>query len=50
MLDVNRIDGSGGIDVDKTSATKECDICNYWYSLIYSLNFNQLSAIDFMIY
>ena len=31
MLQYNRIDVSGGIDINKTSAWKECDICRYWY-------------------
>ena len=31
MLEYNRIDISGRIDVNKTSASKECDICHYWY-------------------
>ena len=31
MLEYNRIDISEGIDVNKTSASKECDICHYWY-------------------
>ena len=31
MLVNNRIDISEGIDVNKTSASKECDICHYWY-------------------
>ena len=31
MLDYDRIDISEGIDVNKTSASKECDICHYWY-------------------
>ena len=31
MLDYGRIDISEGIDVDKTSLSKECDICHYWY-------------------
>ena len=29
----DRIDVSEGIDVNKTSESKECDICNYWYFL-----------------
>ena len=29
MLDYDRIDISEGIDVNKISASKECDICNY---------------------
>ena len=31
MLEYVRIDISEGIDVNKTSASKECDICHYWY-------------------
>ena len=31
MLDHNRIDILEGIDVNKTNASKECDICHYWY-------------------
>ena len=31
MLYFNRIDVSEGIDVNKTSSAKECDICHYWY-------------------
>ena len=26
-----RIDFSEGIDINNTSASKECDICHYWY-------------------
>ena len=31
MLEYDRIDISEGIDVNKTSFSKECDICHYWY-------------------
>ena len=31
MLEYNRIDISKGIDVNKTSASKECNICHHWY-------------------
>ena len=31
MLEYHRIDISEGIDVNKTNASKECDICHYWY-------------------
>ena len=27
------------IDVNKTSVSKECDICHYWYILNYSFKF-----------
>ena len=33
ILYYNRIDVSEGIDVNKTSASKLCDICYYWYFL-----------------
>ena len=39
MLHFYRIDVSKGIDVKKTSASKECDICHYWYFLNYSFKF-----------
>ena len=29
MLYFDRIDVSEGVDVNKTSASKECDICHY---------------------
>ena len=50
MIYFERIDVSEGTDVNKRSASKECDICHYWYFLNYSISFNQISAIDFMIY
>ena len=31
MVEYDRIVISGGIDVNKTSLSKECDICHYWY-------------------
>ena len=31
MREYDRIDISEGIDINKTSASKECDICRYWY-------------------
>ena len=39
MLYFNRIEVSKGIDVNKTSASKECDICHYWCFLNYSFKF-----------
>ena len=33
MLYYNRIDVSERVDVNKTSESKECDICHYWYFL-----------------
>ena len=31
MLEYDKIDISEGIDVNKTSASKECNICHFWY-------------------
>ena len=31
MLQYEKIDVSEGIDVNKTSASKECLLCHYWY-------------------
>ena len=39
MLYYDRIDVSKRIDVNKTRASKECDICHYWYFLNYSFKF-----------
>ena len=39
MLYFNRTDVSEGTDVNKRSASKECDICHYWYFLNYSFKF-----------
>ena len=33
MLYFGRIDVFEGTDVNKTSASKECNICHYWYFL-----------------
>ena len=39
MLHFDRIDVSEGIDVSKTSESKECDICHYQYFLNKGFNF-----------
>ena len=35
MLEYDRIDISEGIDINKTNASKECNICHYWYFFNY---------------
>ena len=50
MLHYDSTDVSEGIYVKKTSASKECDACHYWYFLIIVLSLNQISPIDVMIY
>ena len=39
MLYYDRINISERIDANKTSASKDYDICHYWYFLNYSLRF-----------
>ena len=33
MLYFDRIDVTEGIDVNEASASRKCDICQYWYFL-----------------
>ena len=33
MVLYGRINVFEGIDINKTSASKECDVCHYWYFL-----------------
>ena len=39
MLEYDRIDISEGIDTNKTSLSKECDICHCWYYLDKNFNY-----------
>ena len=39
MLYFDRTEAFEGIDINKTIATKECDICHYWYFLDKVFNF-----------
>ena len=50
MLYYDKADVSEGFDVNKTSESKECNICHYWYFLNKGFNFNQLPKIGAMIY
>ena len=40
MLEYDRIDISEGVNIDKTSASKECSICHYWYFLDKNFNYD----------
>ena len=40
MLEYDRIDISEAIDTDKTSASKKCNICHYWYFLDKNFNYD----------
>ena len=39
MLEYDKIDISEGIDINKTNASKECDICHCWYFLDKKFNY-----------
>ena len=39
MLGYDRIDISERIDIKETNASKECDICHYWYFLDKNFNY-----------
>ena len=47
MLYFDRKDVSEGIDVNKTSELKECDICHYWYFLDRGFKFQPNVCSDF---
>ena len=39
MLEYDRIDISEEIDINKTNASKQCDICHYWSFLDKNFNY-----------
>ena len=41
MLQYEKIDGWEGIDVYKTSASKECELCHYWFFEDVGFNFEE---------
>ena len=50
MLRYQKINISEGIDVNKTSASKECELCRYWFLKILDLNLKNMFVINVMIY
>ena len=46
MLHYDRIDVSEGIDINKTNASKQCDICHYWYCIITGIS--KIEALNLM--
>ena len=46
MLEYDRIDISEGIDINKSYASKECDICHYWYFLDKNFNYEPYLCND----
>ena len=50
ILYYDRIDVSEGIDVDKTSESKDHDMCHYWYFCNKQFKFQTMYPKDAMIY
>ena len=46
MLEYDRIDVSERIDVNKTSGSRDCIICHYWYFLDINFNFNDVPFVS----
>ena len=46
MLEYYRIDISEEIDINETNASKECDICHYWYFLDKSFKYEPYICND----
>ena len=39
MLEYDRTDILESIDINKTNASKKCDICHYWYFLVKTFSY-----------
>ena len=51
MLQYQKIDVSEGIDINKTSASEECELCHYWVFKDVGFKFDSnLIVIDVIIY
>ena len=46
MLEYDRIDISERIDVKKISASKECDICHFWYFKVIGFKYEPYAACE----
>ena len=46
---ISKIDISEGIDLNKTNASKECELCHYWFFKILDLNLKNMFVINVMI-
>ena len=49
MLEYDRTDISEGTDINKTNASKEYDICHYWYFLRENFNYEPYLCKTFVI-
>ena len=49
MLQYQKIDISEGIDINKTNASKECELCTIGFFKILDLNLKNMFVINVMI-
>ena len=47
MLHYEKIDTSEGIDVNKTSASKQCELCHYWFFIDFGFKFEEHACNGF---
>ena len=50
MLQYEKIDVSEGIDANKTSASKECELCHIGFLKMLDLSLKNMFVINVMIY
>ena len=50
MLQYEKIDASEGIDANKTSTSKECELCHYCFLKMLGLYLKSMFVMDVMIY
>ena len=50
MLHYKKIDVSEGIDINKTSLSKECELCHFGILKMFDLNLNHMFVMDIMFY
>ena len=50
MLRYQKIDISERIDINKTNASKECEVCHYWFFKDIGFEFEEHVVINAMIY
>ena len=49
MLRYQNIDVSEGIDINKTSESKECELCHYWFLRTLDSNLKNMFVMNVMI-
>ena len=50
VLQYEKFDVSEGIDVNKSSASKKCELYHYWFFKDFGINLKSMFIMDVMIY